>query len=295
MQVIHDEKTLRLTLQGVPKIALVPTMGNLHQGHLRLVQQAVSTGAKVVVSIYVNPLQFGPQEDFQHYPRTLQQDISLLQDAGVDIVFAPEHSTMYPNFDASQHSTGQQVIVQLPDIANHWCGASRPGHFNGVATVVLKLFNLVFANGCQQPIAIFGKKDYQQLWLINTMTQQLNLPISILPVDTVRAPSGLALSSRNGYLSPEQLEQASLLYQVLQQMAQGLQQDNDFVAWQAWGCSQLSAQGWRVDYLAICQQASLLPAQAGDLAVVIIAAAYLGNTRLIDNLECNLPPHTQLA
>ncbi|MFM6979198.1 MAG: pantoate--beta-alanine ligase [Methylophilaceae bacterium] len=288
MQVITDEKTLRQTLKGAEKIALVPTMGNLHQGHISLVKQALATGAKVVVSIYVNPLQFGPKEDFSRYPRTLQQDLSLLQNEGVDIVFAPDHLTMYPNFDSTQQSTGQQVMIALPEVANHLCGAHRPGHFNGVATVVLKLFNLVFSNGCLEPIAVFGKKDYQQLWLIKMMVQQLNLPITILSGETMRNPSGLAMSSRNGYLTAEQQQQASSMYQVLQQVAQGLQQKPDFAYWQQWAKQSLVEQGWQLDYIEICQQHSLQAAQKEDKHIVILAAGYIANTRLIDNLECNL-------
>ncbi len=288
MIVIHEEKILREALKGIEKIALVATMGNLHAGHISLVQQAVSTGAKVVVSIYVNPLQFGPHEDFQRYPRTLPEDLSLLQSQGVDIVFAPEHSTMYPDYDASLHRTGQQVTLLLPEIANRLCGASRPGHFNGVATVVLKLFNLVFTNGCSHAIAIFGKKDYQQLWLIKLLVQQLNLPINILAGETIRTPTGLALSSRNGFLTTEQQQQASQLYQTLKKMAAGLVQKPDLSYWQQWAKQSLAEQGWHVDYIEICQQLTLQVAQQNDRQLVILAAASLGHTRLIDNVECHL-------
>lgn len=290
MQLITNEPDLRRALAGKAHIAFVPTMGNLHAGHISLVQQAARTGALVVVSIYVNPLQFGPHEDFARYPRTLAQDIALLQQSAADIVFAPDDSTLYPHRDIKQpKNTGQSVQLQLPELAQRLCGASRPGHFNGVATIVLKLFNLIFTNGCQQACAIFGRKDYQQLRLIQIMVQQLNLPVQIIAAETIRLPSGLAMSSRNGYLTEAEREQAAGLYRTLDQLRvqhQALairttaairQLEQDAVA-------QLQAQGWRVDYVAICHPDTLQAAQPQDQQCVVLAAATLGQTRLIDNL-----------
>ncbi len=290
MQIIQHQSELRQALQGAPRIALVPTMGNLHQGHLSLVQQAAATGALVVVSIYVNPLQFGANEDFNRYPRTLAQDIALLENAGVDVLFVPENHTIYPDFDASQRSTGQDVLVSLTAVADRLCGASRPGHFNGVATVVLKLFNLVFFNGCQQAIALFGKKDFQQLSVIRQMVRQFNLPIEIIAAPTIREPDGLALSSRNGYLSPAQRALASGLYQTLLNSAQQHQAQHPLSsaqirALEAQAQAQLQQLGWRVDYVQICHPDTLLPAQGKQASYVILGAAYLGETRLIDNIE----------
>ena len=285
MQVIHDEMALRKALQGEPKVALVPTMGNLHQGHLSLIELAQTSSAKVVASIYVNPLQFGPQEDFKRYPRTLEQDLALLQQAGVDIVFAPNDETMYPAFDYEQQRTGQDVIIQLPPVADRLCGAHRKGHFNGVATVVLKLFNMTLSNGCQEAYAVFGKKDYQQLWLIQHMIKQLNLPIRLLAQETYRAEDGLALSSRNGYLSEEERQQANQLHKTLEGLALLIDQNTNLRQLEKAGAEWLTEQGWQVDYVEICNRATLLPAEKDDQELVILAAAYLGKTRLIDNLE----------
>jgi len=285
MQLIRDEHSLRLALQGVQKIALVPTMGNLHQGHISLIELAQANQAKVVVSIYVNPLQFGPQEDFQRYPRTLEADLEKLQQVGVDIVFAPSDESMYPAFDISNQQTGQDVLIQLPAVANRLCGAYRKGHFNGVATVVLKLFNMTFSNGCQQAYAVFGKKDYQQLWLIEHMVKQLNLPITILAQATHRAEDGLALSSRNIYLSEAERLQANQLHKTLEGLALLIDQKANLRQLEKAGSDWLTEQGWRVDYVEICNRSTLLPAEKDDQNLVILAAAYLGKTRLIDNLE----------
>ena len=206
MQVVHNAADLRRLLRGQDRVAFVPTMGNLHAGHLDLVRSARSAGGPVVASIFVNPLQFGAGEDFQRYPRTLEADCDRLREAATDIVFAPALGEMYPE--------PQSFQVQ-PPLADELCGAHRPGHFQGVCTVVLKLFNLV-----QPHVAVFGKKDYQQLFLVRAMVRQFNLPIEILAGETVRAEDGLALSSRNGYLSVAERAEAPRLYAVLQDVAE---------------------------------------------------------------------------
>ena len=193
MQIIHTVTELTNALKSKTSVALVPTMGNLHAGHIHLVEIAKQHATCVVVSIFVNPLQFGANEDLANYPRTLQADCEKLDAAGADIVFAPNVEEMYPDFNAEMNDLGQSMIISAPSIARELCGASRPGHFDGVATVVMKLFNIVMPQ-----IAVFGKKDFQQLFIIRELVRQFNLPIKIIAGDTVREPSGLAMSSRNG-------------------------------------------------------------------------------------------------
>jgi pantoate--beta-alanine ligase len=275
MQIISTVADLRARLQSETAIAFVPTMGNLHEGHLDLVRIAREHGSCVVASIFVNPLQFGPNEDFDKYPRTLDEDCAKLQGLA-DVVFAPPVSGMYP--------ARQTVFVELPTIANELEGAARPGHFRGMATVVLKLLNIV-----QPQVAVFGKKDYQQLNIIRLIVAQLNLPVRIIGSETVRAADGLALSSRNQYLSPSERAEAAFLYQTLQGMRQDiLQEKSDFERLQQQAVEALSARGWMVDYVAVRNRSDLLPANSAQRELVILAAAKLGKTRLIDNVEVGL-------
>lgn len=272
MQVIFTTSELRCRLHGETNIAFVPTMGNLHEGHLDLVRIARGQGKCVVVSIFVNPLQFGANEDFSRYPRTLEQDCQSLEKNGVDVVFAPDERELYP--------VSQQVTVD-PPLANDLCGAFRPGHFRGVATVVLKLLNIV-----QPQVAVFGKKDYQQLYVVRQLATQLNLPSEIVGGETVRAPDGLALSSRNQYLSAAQRTEAVTLYQTLLVMRQALLNGTgDFAGLERQAAESLAARGWRVDYVTVRTQTSLTRPEASERNLVILAAAWLGQTRLIDNVE----------
>lgn len=273
MLVTHTIAELRAHLRGVTGIAFVPTMGNLHQGHLDLVRIAGQHGQFVVVSIFVNPLQFGINEDYSKYPRTLEQDCKMLEQCGVDMVFAPSEGDLYPQ--------PQQVTVDLPPIANALCGAFRPGHFRGAATVVLKLFNIV-----QPRIAVFGKKDYQQLYLMRQMAAQLNLPVEIIGGETVRASDGLALSSRNQYLNVAERTEAVFLYQTLIGIRLAIMNGaTDFFKLERQAIEALTARGWQVDYVTIRAQSNLAEPIASECNMVILAAAWLGKTRLIDNLE----------
>jgi pantoate--beta-alanine ligase len=284
MQTLDSIAQLRRALEGQNSVALVPTMGNLHAGHLDLVKLAKQQAACVVVSIFVNPLQFGANEDLANYPRTLGADCEKLQAAGADIVFVPSVAEMYPDFDGQ--ALKQSITVQLPAVANDLCGVSRPGHFAGVATVVLKLFNLV-----QPQVAVFGKKDYQQLFIIREMVKQLNLAITILAADTVREPSGLAMSSRNGYLSSAEKAQACQLRAELVSVSEQIKQQGDranFSSLEQAAALNLQRQGWQVDYVAIRAASNLQAASADDTDVVVLAAAKLGTTRLIDNLSLKI-------
>ena len=264
MQVVSDVAVLRAALAGGGPVAFVPTMGNLHAGHLALVRLARRSAPKVVVSIFVNRLQFLPGEDFDRYPRTFERDRGLLEADGVDVLFAPDERALYPE--------PQGYFVQPPAMAAELEGRFRPGFFQGVATVVLKLFN------CVQPAAaVFGKKDYQQLLVVRGMVEQLNLPIRILAAETVREPDGLALSSRNIYLSAAERAEAPRLQRVLREVAAGTPP--------AQASAALAAAGWQPDYLEVRRRADLAVAQPGDTQRVVLAAARLGSTRLIDNLE----------
>jgi pantoate--beta-alanine ligase len=284
MQTLDSIAQLRRALEGQNSVALVPTMGNLHAGHLDLVKLAKQQATCVVVSIFVNPLQFGANEDLANYPRTLAADCEKLQAAGADIVFVPSVAEMYPDFDGQ--ALKQSITVQLPAVANDLCGASRPGHFAGVATVVLKLFNLV-----QPQVAVFGKKDYQQLFVIREMVKQFNLAIAILAADTVREPSGLAMSSRNGYLRSAEKAQASQLHAELVGVCEQIKQQGhsaNFLGLEQAATLNLQRQGWQVDYVAIRAASNLQAARAQDNDLVVLAAAKLGTTRLIDNLSLKL-------
>jgi pantoate--beta-alanine ligase len=271
MQLIHSVPDLHQRLAAERAIAFVPTMGNLHEGHIELVRIARQQGTCVVVSIFVNPLQFGPNEDFDKYPRTLEADCAKLQGLA-DVVFAPAVADMYPE--------QQTLFVEPPPIANELCGEFRPGHFRGMATVVLKLFNLV-----QPQVAIFGKKDYQQLAIIRQMVTQFNLPITIVGGETARAQDGLALSSRNQYLSPEERTEAAFLSLILRGMGDALKAGVAYADEERKAAASLAKRGWQVEYVSVRRQADLGAPQAGERQLVILAAARLGKTRLIDNLE----------
>ena len=282
MKIISDIQELRDHLRGQNRASFVPTMGNLHEGHLSLMRLARQHGDPVVASIFVNRLQFGPNEDFDSYPRTMQADIEKLEKEGVYILFAPTERDLYPQPQEYRIDPPQQ----LGDILE---GEFRPGFFKGVCTVVLKLFS------CVQPkVAVFGKKDYQQLMIIRQMVKQFALPVDIIPGETIRAEDGLALSSRNGYLSIEERAEAPELQKALQQVrAQVLQlttrSASSLEEIEKLAVAKLTGRGWKPDYIAIRQQSDLAPAsnqslEAGE-PLVILTAAKLGKTRLIDNLE----------
>ncbi|MBY6064839.1 pantoate--beta-alanine ligase [Pseudidiomarina sediminum] len=260
--------------QQTQSIALVPTMGNLHEGHLKLVDLAKRYADKVVVSIFVNPMQFGKNEDLDSYPRTLDADCQALAERGAAAVFAPQVSDIYPR------GLDVQTVIEVPQISDILCGASRPGHFRGVATIVAKLFNMVQPN-----FAVFGEKDYQQLQVIRLMVKDLSLPVDIISAPTERAQDGLALSSRNGYLSASERACAPQLYAILQQLQAQLQRAGvDVAKLLAEAAQQLTAAGFKMDYLELRRQSDLQPADANDQDLVLLVAAYLGTTRLIDNL-----------
>ncbi len=280
MQITRTIPELRAALAGRGRPAFVPTMGNLHDGHIALARQGRPLAETLVASIFVNRLQFLPHEDFDSYPRTWDADCARLEAAGCDIVFAPREADLYPEAQTFK----VQPDAQLADILE---GHYRPGFFTGVCTVVMKLFSAVFfASG--GGTALFGKKDYQQLMVIRRMVQQFALPVDIVAGDTQRAPDGLALSSRNGYLSAEDRAKAVQLSQALRVLAQAaLQPGADLAALEQQALQSLNAQGWQSDYLTVRQRQDLQPAQPGAAAGTLVAlgAARLGGTRLIDNLE----------
>lgn len=255
-------------------IAFVPTMGNLHQGHLTLVAEARSRAEHTVVSIFVNPLQFGPQEDLAAYPRTLAQDESMLSESDCDLLFAPDLGTMYPRGQQAQ------TRVEVPELSDILCGASRPGHFTGVATVVCKLFHMV-----QPDLALFGEKDYQQLLVIRRLTEDLAIPIEIIGVPTVRESDGLAMSSRNGYLSGDERARAPALYRTLKGAAQDLEVGRAVAEVEVEASEALKAAGLRPDYVSVRRSSDLAEPTDADRELVILGAAYLGRARLIDNLR----------
>ena len=281
MQTIETISTLRSEInlwrqQGL-KIAFVPTMGNLHQGHIALVEKAKQMADKVVVSIFVNPMQFGVNEDIDNYPRTMAADQEKLAIGGCDILFIPPPAIIYPK------GLDKQSYIEVPNVSDGYCGESRPGHFRGVATVVCKLFNIV-----QPDIACFGLKDYQQVQVIQTMVEDLSMPIEILPVETVREDSGLALSSRNNYLTAEEKKIAPALSQNIQWLAKAIQRDNDFIGLAKKAASYIDNAGMKTDYIHICHARTLQPASEDDKELVILAAAHCGKARLIDNLRISL-------
>jgi pantoate--beta-alanine ligase len=257
-------------------IAFVPTMGNLHAGHASLVGAAHLHGRRVVASVFVNPLQFGPNEDFAAYPRTPEDDTALLSELGADVLFLPTVEEMYPK------GTTGSTIVDVPELSNILCGAFRPGHFQGVATVVVKLLNLV-----QPDVAIFGEKDYQQLTIIRTSVEDLCLPVKIVGAPTVRAEDGLALSSRNRYLNAEERERAPQLYRALDRARRRLESGNtDVASIESEGLEALRAAGFRPDYFEVRMAETLARPHGQNVDVVVLAAARLTRARLIDNLQC---------
>ncbi|MDH5784880.1 MAG: pantoate--beta-alanine ligase [Chromatiales bacterium] len=260
------------------RVAFVPTMGNLHAGHIKLVTEAKRVAERVVVSIFVNPLQFGANEDLDAYPRTPEADQARLREAGADLLFLPQEAEVYPN--------GREGVtrVEVPGLSDLLCGASRPGHFRGVATVVSKLFNMV-----QPDLALFGEKDYQQLTVLRRMTADLNIPVEIIGVATERESDGLAMSSRNGYLTPEERSVAPALYRTLLGVAEKLRNgENNFDSIEVAASAELVAAGLRPDYVAIRRAAELGSPDSGERQLVVLAAAHLGRARLIDNLLINL-------
>lgn len=287
MQIIHTIAELRVALNNQSGIAFVPTMGNLHAGHIKLVEVAKQHAACIVVSIFVNPLQFGKNEDLANYPRTLEADCDKLRKIGATIVFIPSAQEMYPDFDGNE--LNQSMSITPPPIANELCGAARPGHFTGVATVVAKLFNIIFYNTNQPNVAVFGKKDFQQLFIIRQLVRQFNLPIEIIGVETMRESDGLAMSSRNGYLTPMQRGEAPRLHKALKLVVEAIQKGNhDFIAVEKQTTQFLTQLGWIVDYISIRSAKTLLASQAGENQLIVLGAAKQGTTRLIDNIEFDL-------
>jgi pantoate--beta-alanine ligase len=281
MKIISDIQDLRDQLRGQNRAVFVPTMGNLHEGHLSLMRLARQHGDPVIASIFVNRLQFGPNEDFDKYPRSFEADVEKLEKEGVYVLFAPTEKDLYPE--------PQEYRVEPPqNLGKILEGEFRPGFFQGVCTVVLKLFS------CVQPkVAVFGKKDYQQLMVIRQMCRQLALPVDIVPAETVRAEDGLALSSRNGYLSTEERQEAVQLIQTLKEIQEKVLQGKltaaDILKIEQDACAKLSKRGWVPDYISVRKRNDLLSANDADLSnnqpLLVLAAAKLGKTRLIDNLE----------
>ncbi len=281
MKVVHTIADLRAALAPYNAPALVPTMGNLHDGHLALVRQAKPLGDVTLASVFVNRLQFAPHEDFDTYPRTLQADCEKLESVGCDIVFAPSEKDMYPE------PQGYKVMPP-PELADILEGHFRPGFFTGVCTVVMKLFQCVYAPAKGQGHAVFGRKDYQQLMVVTAMARQFALPITIHAGETRRAPDGLALSSRNGYLSPTERAEAVQLSQALRALADQSLTGGDLAALETQAAQALNARGWKTDYLTVRRRADLQPPTAADRQagqLVALGASRLGQTRLIDNLE----------
>jgi len=277
MQTLSSIRLLRELLGSFrktnKKIALVPTMGNLHAGHIALVTEAQTKADMVVTSIFVNPLQFGPNEDFERYPRTLAADQAKLFDAGNHVLFTPSAAEMYP-------AGMPQTLVHVPGCTECLCGQKRPGHFDGVSTVVTKLFNII-----QPDIALFGNKDYQQLTTIRKMVNELFFPIEIIGLDTIREPDGLAMSSRNGYLNSQERQQASKLYETLVSIKNALESgEKNHSRLIQQGIYFLEKAGFLPDYLEIRDALSLGPVDSNSQKLVILGAAFMGKTRLIDNL-----------
>ena len=265
MKTLRDITALRAAVAASGPVAFVPTMGNLHEGHLSLMRLARRHGRAVAVSIFVNRLQFQPGEDFERYPRTFERDCALLEAEGVELLFAPDEKVLYPE--------KQEFKVHPGPLGEELEGRFRPGFFEGVATVVLKLLNAV-----QPAVAVFGKKDYQQLMIVRSMVRQLNLPVEIVAGETVREADGLAMSSRNGYLSKQERAEAPRLYRVLQDVAEKRISSDEAMA-------VLANAGWKPDYVEVRRRSDLALPQTRDRELVVLAAARLGATRLIDNVE----------
>ncbi len=279
MEIIETASKMQAWRKEVDAVAFVPTMGNLHAGHLALVKRAKATGAQVVVSIFVNPLQFGEDEDLDQYPRTLAQDLAQLGALGVGAVFVPTVEELYPNGLESA-----QTLVNPPThLIDDLCGRSRPGHFEGVATVVSKFFNIIQPN-----YALFGEKDYQQLKVIEQMVEDLNYPIEILSAPIIREESGLARSSRNHYLTPQEKEASTLLYQTLKGVEEKiLAGERNYQDLEEEAKAKLAAAGWKVDYLTV-RVAENLNVATDEQELILLAAATLGETRLLDNIRITL-------
>ena len=274
MQIHTTIESLRAARAGAGKVAFVPTMGNLHEGHIALMRQAGARADAVIASIFVNRLQFGPGEDFDKYPRTLAADCAMLEAAGVAHLFAPDETVLYP-VPQRYHVEPAPAHISVLE------GECRPGHFRGVATVVLKLLNIV-----QPDVALFGKKDYQQLMVLSNMVRELAVPVEVLPGETVRAADGLALSSRNGYLTPDERAEAPRLYRRLAAIRDAvLAGDREFLKLETQAVADLAAHGWNPDYITVRRRVDLQPPTHADRLLVVLAAAKLGRTRLIDNLE----------
>jgi pantoate--beta-alanine ligase len=277
VEIIRTVGELRERLRGEREVACVPTMGNIHDGHLSLVRIAKSQAPVTVTTIFVNRLQFGQGEDFEKYPRTFVEDCAKLEAEGNSIVFAPDEKEMYPE--------PQTFYIDLPRVANKLEGRFRPGHFRGMATVVMKLFNIV-----QPQIAVFGKKDYQQLAIVRQLVDQFLLPIRIVPAETVRAEDGLALSSRNRYLSPAERKEATRLREAILGVRDAVATgDRNFIAMEYAAGALLARHGWHVDYVVVRNQRAVLRPEPQDKTLVVLGAAKLGQTRLIDNLEIVSP------
>ena len=284
MNKVQRVSSLRAAVQAARKekksIGFVPTMGNLHEGHLELVRVAKRRADFVVASIYVNPTQFGADEDLNNYPSTPEEDGLMLAELGADLLFLPEQETMYPG------ALDEQTVVYVPKLGDLYCGMDRPEHFYGVTTVVRRLFNMV-----QSDIAVFGNKDYRQIAIVRRMVEDLAYPTQIVGVDTVRNEQGLALSCRNGYLTKRELKVAPCLQAALQTISTGLrvypavQSKAVLKALEATAKESLEAKGFIPQYLTVCRQRDLQPAKKGDTELVVLAAAQLGKARLIDNIE----------
>lgn len=282
MQVIDTPSGMQTLAQQLNRqgktIALIPTMGNLHAGHLSLIEAVKPLADMIVVSIFVNPTQFGPNEDLANYPRTFEQDCDHLKSSGVDIVFAPKTTDMYPaNLDT-------QTYIKVPQISEGLCAISRPTHFQGVATIVCKLFQLVLPT-----MAIFGEKDFQQLQVIRRMVTDLSIPVQILSAPIIRETNGLAMSSRNLYLNEEQREQAAELYRSLQNIVKQAQTNSNYMQITQQAIEHLNASGFKTDYIEIRRQQDLQHPHPNDTQLVVLAAAFLGKTRLIDNIAFEVP------
>ncbi|MCA3131337.1 MAG: pantoate--beta-alanine ligase [Betaproteobacteria bacterium] len=277
MEIVRSIAELRARLGREPRVAVVPTMGNIHEGHLSLVRIAAGHAPFVVTTIFVNRLQFMQGEDFEKYPRTFEEDCDRLASAGNHLVFAPDETEMYPE--------PQVFAVEPPPVAGKLEGRFRPGHFRGVCTVVLKLFNVV-----QPQVAVFGKKDYQQLSIVRHLVEQFALPLAIVPAETVRAPDGLALSSRNRYLSEAQRAEAPRLNEALREVKRAVESgDRNLEALEFAADALLARHGWNVDYVVVRSRRTLMQPEPGERQLVALGAAKLGATRLIDNLEILAP------
>lgn len=278
MQTVYRISELRKQIvawrRADERIALVPTMGNLHQGHIRLLEQARYLANRTVASIFVNPMQFGPSEDYQNYPRTLEEDSHKLKTAGLDLLFAPNNVEIYP------HGLDNNTRVEVPELSEILCGTARPGHFIGVATVVTKLFNMVLPD-----MALFGEKDWQQLIIIRRMVADLNMPVEIVGVPTIRENDGLAMSSRNQYLSPVERAIAPTLFATLRETAENIKAgERDFHKLESYAIKTLQEAGFRPDYFQVLRAHDLAEPDQNDTDLRVIAAAWLGQARLIDNL-----------